>query len=51
MPQLQLPFFPAGMTLINANVGFHLEEGTITYYVNKTTSSAGVSLIGFAGQA
>jgi transposase-like protein len=32
MPQLQLPFFPAGMTLINANVGFHLEEGTITYF-------------------
>jgi transposase-like protein len=32
MPQLQLPFFPAGMTLINANVGFHCEEDTITYF-------------------
>lgn len=32
MPQLQLPFFPAGMTLINANVGFHREEVTITYF-------------------
>lgn len=32
MPQLQLPFFPAGMTLINSNVGFHREEDTITYF-------------------
>ena len=32
MPQLQLPFFPQGMTLINANVGFHREEDTISYF-------------------
>lgn len=32
MPQLQLPFFPQGMTLINANIGFHREEGIITYF-------------------
>jgi transposase-like protein len=32
MPQLQLPFFPQGMTLINSNIGFHREEGIITYF-------------------
>ena len=32
MPQLQLPFFPQGMTLINANVCFHREEDTLTYF-------------------
>jgi len=32
MPQLQLPFFPQGMTLINANIGFHREEEIITYF-------------------
>jgi len=32
MPQLQLPFFPQGTTLINANIGFHREGVTITYF-------------------
>lgn len=32
MPQLQLPFFPQGMTLINANIGFHREGDIITYF-------------------
>jgi len=32
MPQLQLPFFPQGMTLINANIGFHREGDMITYF-------------------
>lgn len=31
MPQLQLPIFPEGMTLINANLGFMTRDGTITY--------------------
>lgn len=32
MPQLQLPIFPQGMSLINSNIGFHCEEDTITYF-------------------
>lgn len=32
MPQLQLPFFPKGTTLINANIGFHREGDSITYF-------------------
>lgn len=32
MPQLQLPFFPQGTTLINANIGFHREGDSITYF-------------------
>lgn len=32
MPQLQLPIFPQGMTLINCNIGFSREEDTITYF-------------------
>lgn len=32
MPQMQLPLFPEGMTLINANVGFTRKDGTITYF-------------------
>ena len=31
MPQLQLPIFPAGTTLINANLGFTREKDRITY--------------------
>lgn len=31
MPQLQLPFFPEGVTPINANLGFIREGNTITY--------------------
>ena len=31
MPQLQLPIFPEGMTLINANLGVMTQEGTVTY--------------------
>lgn len=31
MPQLQLPIFPEGMTLINANLGFVTKDNTITY--------------------
>ena len=32
MPQLQLPIFPQGMTLINANLGFMCAGKTLTYY-------------------
>lgn len=32
MPQLNLPFFPDGITLINADIGFQRENGTIYYY-------------------
>ncbi len=32
MPQLQFPFFPQGMTLINANIGFHRRGDTITCF-------------------
>lgn len=31
MPQLQLPIFPKGATLINANLGFERREDTIVY--------------------
>ena len=31
MPQLQLPLFPEGITLINQNIGFLREGATITY--------------------
>ncbi len=31
MPQLQLPIFPKGMTLINANLGIMTQDGTVTY--------------------
>ncbi len=31
MPQLQLPIFPIGTTLININLGFTRENNTITY--------------------
>ena len=31
MPQLQLPLFPAGMTLINPNIGFIERDHTVTY--------------------
>jgi len=31
MPQLQLPIFPEGMTLINANLGVMIRDGTVTY--------------------
>ena len=31
MPQLQLPFFPEGITLINQNIGFIRRDTTITY--------------------
>jgi len=32
MPQLQLPIFPKGMTLINANLGFMREGNSLTYF-------------------
>lgn len=32
MPQLQLPFFPSGIKLINANLGFMQQGGTVTYF-------------------
>jgi len=32
MPQVQLPFFPEGVTHINANLAFIKEEGRITYF-------------------
>lgn len=31
MPQLQLPLFPKGITLINQNIGFLRQGATITY--------------------
>ena len=31
MPQLQLPIFPEGMSLINQNLGFVRKDGTVTY--------------------
>ena len=31
MRQLQLPIFPEGMTLINANLGVMTQDGTVTY--------------------
>ncbi len=31
MPQLQLPIFPKGMTMINANLGVMTQDGTVTY--------------------
>ena len=31
MPQLQLPVFPKGVTLINANLGVMTQDGTVTY--------------------
>ena len=31
MPQLQLPIFPEGTTLINANLGFTRQNDSITY--------------------
>lgn len=31
MPQLQLPIFPEGMTMINANLGVVTKDGTVTY--------------------
>jgi transposase-like protein len=32
MPQLQLPIFPQGMTLINANLGFMRKGNSLTYF-------------------
>jgi len=32
MPQLQLPVFPKGMHLINANLGFTRKDNTVTYF-------------------
>lgn len=31
MPQLQLPFFPEGITLINQNIGFMRKDSAVTY--------------------
>ena len=31
MPQLQLPIFPAGTTLITAEIAFECQEGKVTY--------------------
>lgn len=33
MPQIQLPIFPKGMTLITPEVGVECREGTVTYFV------------------
>ena len=38
MPQLQLPFFPHGVTEITANLAFGREEDHITYYHGDTTT-------------
>ncbi len=32
MPQLQLPIFPVGMTLINANLGFMRQDTELSYF-------------------
>jgi len=32
MPQLQLPIFPGGMSLINANLGFVRDAQSLTYF-------------------
>jgi transposase-like protein len=32
MPQLQLPIFAPGMTLINANLGFVRDQNSLTYF-------------------
>jgi transposase-like protein len=32
MPQLQLPIFSSGMTLINANLGFVRDDNSLTYF-------------------
>lgn len=32
MPQIQFPFFPAGMTHINSSLGFTKEDGKIYYF-------------------
>ena len=32
MPQLQLPFFPKSMSLINANLGFKCKDNVLTYF-------------------
>jgi len=32
MPQMQLPVFPAGLTLINQNIGFQCESGKVVYF-------------------
>jgi hypothetical protein len=34
MPQLLLPLFPEGTTLINREVGFTRQDGRITYFVH-----------------
>ncbi|MDD2468960.1 MAG: hypothetical protein PHI97_34590 [Desulfobulbus sp.] len=31
MPQLQLPIFPEGLTLINQNIGFIRKDASLTY--------------------
>jgi transposase-like protein len=31
MPQLQLPIFPEGMTMLNANLGVMTRDGTVSY--------------------
>jgi len=31
MPQLQLPIFPEGTTLITPEIGFECREGKVTY--------------------
>ena len=42
MPQLQLPIFPEGMTMINANLGVMTMDGTVTYIYES------IDLIGFS---
>jgi hypothetical protein len=32
MPQLQLPFFPAGLTPITNDIGFHRQDGKVVYF-------------------
>jgi hypothetical protein len=35
MPQLQLPIFSAGITLITNELGFECRDGTVTYFTGQ----------------
>ena len=52
MPQLQLPFFPEGMTLINANIGFHREgeKGIAGFYQEPRRRGAAVLTLPVLGE-
>lgn len=35
MPQIQLPFFPEEITLINSHIGFQKRQGIVYYFVGS----------------